>query len=88
MTESFEFKEAGIPNIIGTFCANITNRCSYTSGAFTILNPFGGLHVDNDGINTSFGYHLDASRSSAVYKNDCTTVQPASFTLMYIMKVK
>jgi len=34
------------------------------------------------------GIGFDASRCSSVYRNDITTVQPRSYTVLYIIKVK
>ena len=34
------------------------------------------------------GISFDAHNSSDIYKDDCTTVQPKSYTVLYIMKIK
>lgn len=87
MTESFEFKEAALPNIKGSFCANVVNMGSYTWGAITCVRPFGINQVVN-GPNDNMGYQLNASLYNSIYKDDCTTVQPPAYTVMYIIKIK
>ena len=82
-----DFVPAGAPNITGKFSVtnaasgpkgniNATDGCVYadgkTSGAYSTFaadgNSAGGPKVA----------HIDASRSSSVYSNDVTTIQPKS----------
>lgn len=87
-----EFKEAGIPNIIGNsgigFFATGVDYSTLGSGA--IRSPYvtiGRWHGQSD----TTSYHsitFNASLFSSIYRNDITTVQPASYTVMYIMKIK
>lgn len=85
------FKDAGLPNITG----------SYSTGAFGSGGPnnriIGAIYTyhyttgnwDN-GENSCYyhAFNIDASRCSTVYRNDITTVQPASYTVYYIIKIK
>jgi hypothetical protein len=69
------YLEAGLPNITGAFDANIAPE-------WVQYGAFYGVYNDNYRINGAKGSacitHFDASRSSSVYKNDVTTVQPPS----------
>ena len=69
--------EAGLPNITGSFVANVRFNQNKASGAFTISNSAGSTGADNSdaGIYT---YSLDASRSNAIYGRS-STVQPAAY---------
>lgn len=77
------FKEAGIPNITGWF-ARTWN--AYCGGVFYRGSSWGdgGLYAGYNDYEILF----DASRCSPVYRNDITTVQPSSYTVYYIMKIK
>lgn len=69
--------EAGLPNITGSFVANVRFNQNKASGAFTISNSAGSTGANNSdaGIYT---YSLDASRSNAIYGRS-STVQPAAY---------
>lgn len=69
--------EAGLPNITGSFVANVRNGRNAVSGAFTASDRTGATGADNSdaGIYT---YSLDASRSNAIYGRS-STVQPAAY---------
>lgn len=78
-------KAAGLPNIKGTFDGNINDGSSGKTGAFYFT---GTRYNGADGSGDSGGLiGFDASRSSKVYGNS-TTVQPASYTVYYIIKQK
>lgn len=86
--ESMRYKEAGLPNITGKFiqgCWDYEHDWGVTSGAFYLTHDNAGecAHKgDSRGI-----CDFNASRSSAVYGKS-TTVQPASCTVYYYMRVK
>lgn len=69
--------EAGLPNITGSFVANVRNGRNAVSGAFTASDRTGSTGADNNdaGIYT---YSLDASKSNAIYGRS-STVQPAAY---------
>lgn len=69
--------EAGLPNITGSFVANVRNGRNAVSGAFTASNQTGTTGADNSdaGIYT---FSLDASKSNAIYGRSAT-VQPAAY---------
>lgn len=69
--------EAGLPNITGSFVANVRNGRNAVSGAFTASDRTGSTGADNSdaGIYT---YSLDASKSNAIYGRS-STVQPAAY---------
>lgn len=69
--------QAGLPNITGSFTANIRPYDKNASGAFTASDPLaytGGNSSDAYVIK----YHLDASKSNAIY-GASSTVQPAAY---------
>ena len=70
---------AGLPNITGSFVANVRNGRNAVSGAFTASDRTGSTGADNSdaGIYT---YSLDASKSNAIYGR-CSTVQPAAYSV-------
>ena len=79
-------KAAGLPNIKGAFSDCGFDCWPSASGAFYLQRGGArGVHDINWGDGTTFLF--DASRSSTIYGNS-TTVQPASYTVMYIMKIK
>ena len=93
-----EFKIAGLPNITGFIYYvlgtpyGISSSPSLgnlkSSGIFSSTFS-GGLNTSNQAL--YFGAYtlkIDASISSPVYRNDITTVQPNSYTVFYIMKIK
>lgn len=76
-------KSAGLPNITGIFSGDDYTR----SGAFYRYHTGSGHYmVAGAGLGDTYGF--DASRCSKIYRNDVTTVQPASYTVVYIMKVR
>ena len=83
-TTSGEEKEAGLPNITGTFYhdpnvkLSLSGAFSYTGGSF--------INLQNDAANKNSGYvSFDASKSNPIYGNS-TTVQPPALTMVYIIK--
>ena len=69
--------EAGLPNITGSFTADVRMNNHAVSGAFTA-----GDWLSSTGANSSdsrvYKFSLDASRSSAIY-GASNTVQPAAY---------
>lgn len=79
-------KDAGLPNITGTFNANqLHDGAAYGDGAF----QYGGaISLPTPTSNTDesqSGFNFNASRSSSVYGKS-TTVQPKSITKFFIIK--
>ncbi len=70
--------EAGLPNITGSFVANVHYMCNEVSGAFTT----GSDWLRSTGANSSdarvYKFSLDASKSNAIYGRS-STVQPAAY---------
>lgn len=88
-------KEAGLPNVSGTFLTvhDISNSVDlinqvYYSGAFshskTDISPYSG-YTTASGYNEWYKNVFDASRCSSVY-GASTTVQPPSVTVRYFIK--
>lgn len=83
-TTSGEEKEAGLPNITGTFYHD-TNATSSLSGAFSYTRG-SFINLQNDAVNKNSGYvSFDASKSNPIYGNS-NTVQPPALTMVYIIK--
>ena len=83
-------KEAGLPNITG----KLDELWTACSGSRVITGAFSSSTQINanlwQGAQSSKHLILDfnAHNSNPIYKDDCTTVQPASYTVLYIMKIK
>ena len=69
--------EAGLPNITGSFVANVHYMSHEVSGAFTAGDRI-RLTGANNGDANVYKFSLDASKSNAVYGRS-TTVQPAAY---------
>ena len=69
--------EAGLPNITGSFVANVRFNYNKTSGAFTVSNSAASTGANNSDAGI-FTYSLDASKSNAIYGRSAT-VQPAAY---------
>lgn len=80
-------KEAGLPNITGTLGSPVTGYGG-VSGAFYITQSRGidGVYSWSNSSNNR-PTAMDASRSSAIYGKS-NTVQPQSYTVVYIMRVR
>ena len=84
-TTSGTEKEAGLPNITGTFYHD-TNATLSLSGAFFSYTRGSSINLKNDDANKSSGYiSFDASKSNSIYGNS-DTVQPPALTMVYIIK--
>lgn len=87
-------KEAGLPNIKATFRGGgpfgDTWSNNAVSGAVYYAKPAGyraNSHINNSPWFDAADLALDASRSSKIYGKS-STVQPASYTVLYIIKQK
>ena len=69
--------EAGLPNITGSFVANVHYRSNEVSGAFTTGDRITSTGANNGDANV-YKFSLDASKSNAVYGRS-STVQPAAY---------
>lgn len=78
-------KEAGLPNITGKFTASSPRWGSKAEGAFTIDSEPEGTITGIGGQWYEPKFNFNASRSSAVYGKS-NTVQPASYTVNYVIK--
>lgn len=91
-SSSGAYKNAGLPNIKGSLYSVYTsNRPTEggesTTGAFGITNT---TNVSRDGggsaSDAEYGFDFDASRSSSIYSDLISTVQPKSLTSRWIIK--
>ena len=92
-------KAAGLPNLIGdsgtVFSAGNCALLTASGGTGVFKNPYnnGYFQALENSISDLFynggnqRIHFDASLCNHIYGNS-TTVQPASYTVMYIMKIK
>lgn len=69
--------EAGLPNITGSFVANVRSRSHNVSGAFTAKNLSTSTGADNSDAHV-YKFSLAASKSNAIY-GASSTVQPAAY---------
>lgn len=69
--------EAGLPNITGSFVANVRSSNHEVSGAFTVGNVIAYTGGNNSDAYTH-KFSLDASRSNPIYGRS-NTVQPAAY---------
>lgn len=69
--------EAGLPNITGSFVANVRIGKHTVSGAITASNRLASTGADNSDAEV-YKFSLDASKSNAIYGRSAT-VQPAAY---------
>lgn len=69
--------EAGLPNITGSFVANVRIGKHTVSGAITASNRLVSTGADNSDAEV-YKFSLDASKSNAIYGRSAT-VQPAAY---------
>ena len=69
--------EAGLPNITGSFVANVRIGKHTVSGAITASNRLATTGADNNDAEV-YKFSLDASKSNAIYGRS-STVQPAAY---------
>lgn len=79
-------KDAGLPNITGTFYHD-TNARVGLSGAFASYENTGRQNLANDPPTNSGLITFDASKSNSIYGNS-DTVQPPSVCLTFIIKAE
>ena len=68
---------AGLPNITGSFVANVRMGQQVVSGAITASDPISSTGADNSYANV-YKFSLDASKSNSIYGRS-STVQPAAY---------
>ena len=69
--------KAGLPNITGSFVANVHSGYHKVSGAFTAGNRI-TTTGENNGYSEVYKFSLNASKSNSIYGRS-TTVQPAAY---------
>ena len=69
--------KAGLPNITGSFVANVHYMSHEVSGAFTAGDRITSTGANNGDANV-YKFSLDASKSNAIYGRS-STVQPAAY---------
>ena len=69
---------AGLPNITGSFVANVRSDKHGVSGAFTVGDRLANPGMDGSGGASTYKFSLDASKSNAIYGRS-STVQPAAY---------
>ncbi len=82
-------KSAGLPNITipsGHGLMGWGQNSSGTYGAYQIISK-AATHPTGSG-NSRWTADFNAHRCSSIYRDDITTVQPNSYTVLYIMKIK
>ena len=77
-------KNAALPNITGDFDAESGSGYDNTSGAFVIRSSGSGKAYNLGGSHLVINF--SARRSSTVYSDGCTTVQPPALTMRYYIK--
>lgn len=79
--------EAGLPNITGSMQFSNQWWSNVATGAFTGTS-YGSTNRCGDGGSypIRIDYNMDASRSSSIYKDNITTVQPEAITQLPIIK--
>ena len=84
--------EAALPNVTGYF---FIYGGDYGSSPTPLSGPFysGGYERGILESGSSFSFrrfylYFDSSRCSAIYKNDCTTVQPPALAVTFYIKAK
>lgn len=77
------YKEAGLPNITGSFTSHGNTGSMQTTGAFT--NGESGVHSNSGGASDGRHVYMDANRCSYVY-GWTKTVQPAALLTLVLIK--
>ena len=81
------FKDAGLPNITGTVGYwNDDMGCHY-DGVFSLTRRGSKAHENGSSPGSQWDISFNASWSSPIY-GASDTVQPKSYTVYYIMRVK
>ena len=82
-----QMKAAGLPNITGNFFTDDGEYKGYFTGAFKWIKNISKNGMDDASSAQSGIGQFNASWSDSIYGNS-NTVQPNSYTVMYIMKIK
>lgn len=86
---------AGLPNISGTLSYIAGKHSTNTSGSASTMSQSGAListykgcyNISNQAYYLgSYTVSINASSSSSIYKDNCTTVQPKSLTVRFVIK--
>ena len=81
-------KSAGLPNIKGSMSnLRVTNNVT-SSGVISLDNLHNGVIASGSSGMKIVNFTFDAQRCSDIYRDDITTVQPKSYCVLYIMKIK
>ena len=84
------FNEPGLPNLKGKFTLGYGSH--HFGTAYGTFNDgdwyYGSNAFSNSPNNPGIWLEFDASHYSSIYKDSVTTVQPKSYTVYYIMKIK
>lgn len=83
------YKNAGLPNIKGNIynIGGVPNSTGITAdGAFSRVSAASGTGMSTGGQDTYARIDIDASRSSSIYSDSITTVQPKSLTSKWIIR--
>lgn len=86
---SKQWHDAGLPNIQGSFSGHVIGwrNSTTTTGAFYSYAIGNRAAAGNNDGGSVPCFVFDASRSNSIYGHS-GTVQPASYTVYYIMRVK
>lgn len=76
------YKEAGLPNITGSFTSHGNTGSMQTTGAFT--NGQSGVHSNSGGASDGRHVYMDANRCSSLYGTTGAVQPPALATLALI----
>lgn len=79
-----QWHDAGLPNITGSIGNTVEESGAYANGAFRVNYSKG---PGGRGDRTDYGAYFNASWSNPIYGRS-STVQPASYTVYYIMRVR
>lgn len=85
-------KSAGLPNLKGEIDIGSHARTSIApTGIYNSRTYFAGHRFASGSGNPyiySYRYNFDAHLYNSIYQDECNTVQPKSYTVLYIMKIK
>lgn len=87
-------KSAGLPNITGRiehgYVLTQKDSCA-VNGALYVNRTQHTMLTSSSGTGQTMmfsGTYFDAHKSNTIYSDSCSTVQPASYTVIYIIKIK
>jgi hypothetical protein len=82
----YGYVEAGLPNITAKWNQKLAYWGGYTAEGAVYTNGEGGAEAGVKSASYGAGFTFDASRSSSIYSNNVSTVQPASVKTYWIIK--